>query len=116
MRIKSYLRGRSVVTAVEGHLSSPRYIKCGVLQGSVRAPIFYLLYFRSHSVVVHSSNHVIFAYDSFKVNTHCSVHHTTHGALAGYPFAYILGGVGHTDRGLQQKKSFPALFELLGNL
>ena len=58
---RSYLSNRSQSVLVDGHISEPTEITCGVPQGSVLGPILFVLYttplstvIKSHSVIDHS--------------------------------------------------------------
>ena len=67
--ISSYLKDRSIVTAVDGVLSTPRPISSGVPQGSVLGPLLFLIYFRSLPAAVKKCTPVMFADDTLLYET-----------------------------------------------
>ena len=61
--IKDYLTGRKQSVNVDGYQSEKRLVSCGVLQGSVLGPIFFLIYIDDLPNVVFSSLAFLFADD-----------------------------------------------------
>ena len=51
--INSYLRNRSQSVFIEGHLSDPLPVECGVPQGSILGPLLYILYTNDLPEAVH---------------------------------------------------------------
>ena len=47
-----YLTGRTQQCFINGHLSSPRVVSCGVRQGSILGPLFFLIYINELGPVV----------------------------------------------------------------
>ena len=62
--LKSYLSERSQKCKVNGFLSSERSIKCGVPQGSILGPLFFLLYINDLPECLHKSKSRLFADDT----------------------------------------------------
>ena len=61
--IKDYLTGRTQSVNVVGYQSEKRLVSCGVPQGSVLGPIFFLIYINDPPSVVFSSLALLFADD-----------------------------------------------------
>ena len=54
--IKSYLEKRTQCVYVEGHLSDPLYVECGVPQGSILGPLLYLVYTNDLPEAIHEQH------------------------------------------------------------
>uniref|UniRef100_A0A671W1V6 Reverse transcriptase domain-containing protein n=1 Tax=Sparus aurata TaxID=8175 RepID=A0A671W1V6_SPAAU len=68
----SYLTDRTQVCDVEGTLSEPQSIVCGVPQGSILGPLLFLLYINDMSAVVHCKL-LLYADDSALLVPGCNV-------------------------------------------
>ena len=64
--VRSYLSGRTQTVSIDGRLSSPTVIRCGVPQGSVLVPILFILYTIPLSCVIgnHPVSHQLYADDT----------------------------------------------------
>ena len=61
---ESYLSDRIQQTVVEGHLSFPKQIKCGVPQGSILGPLLFICYINDLQNLCHSCTPYLYADDS----------------------------------------------------
>ena len=61
---KSYLTNREQVCAINGHLSSPQNIVCGVPQGSILRPLLFLLYINDLPTSLKESTPFLYAADT----------------------------------------------------
>lgn len=62
--IKSYLENRTIQTRVNDVLSSDERVKCGVPQGSILGPLFYLLYIHNIQEIGLEGKYSVFADDT----------------------------------------------------
>ena len=62
--VESYLYGRTQLTVVNGHKSSTGKIQCGVPQGSILGPLFFILYVNSLPNILHNSKVYLYADDT----------------------------------------------------
>ena len=64
--LRSYLSGRAQTVSIDGKLSSPSVIHCGVPQGSVLGPILFIIYTQPLSCVIgsHPVSHQLYADDT----------------------------------------------------
>ena len=71
---RSYLSGRTQTVYIDGRLSSPAIIHCGVPQGSVLGPILFILYTQPLSYVIgsHPVSHQMYADDTQIHSSSCS--------------------------------------------
>jgi len=60
----SYLKGRSQVTQIDGHVSSKELNPCGVLQGSVLGPLLFVIYITDIHKSSDKLNFFLFADDT----------------------------------------------------
>ena len=70
---KSYLTDRQQQTSVNGLLSSPAHVKCGVPQGSILGPLLFLIYINDFPCCLKYSTPRIFADDSSITTTGKSI-------------------------------------------
>lgn len=69
----SYLTDRNQQCLVNGHLSSPKIIKCGVPQGSILGPLLFLIYINDLPNCLKHSNARMFADDTNITTTSKSI-------------------------------------------
>ena len=50
---KSYMSNRSQSVSIEGYLSQPQHLECGVPQGSIPGPLLYMFYTNDMPEAVH---------------------------------------------------------------
>ena len=67
--IDSYLRTRSQVTKVSNHTSLPGDLSCGVPQGSILGPLFFIAYINSLPQAISNSKVFLYADDTAIVTT-----------------------------------------------
>lgn len=72
--LESYLCFRTIVTSVDGALSSSLPISSGVPQGSVLGPLLFLIYFSTLPAAVKQSTSAMFADDTLVYNASCVGH------------------------------------------
>ena len=61
---ESYLTKRQQVCFINGHISSPRQITCGVPQGSILGPLLFLLYINDMPQCLKSTTPCLYADDT----------------------------------------------------
>ena len=69
--VRSYLSNRSQSVFIEGCLSEPLPIECGVPQGSILGPLLYIIYTNDLPEVVHQESHPQELNPNPLFNTHC---------------------------------------------
>ena len=74
--VESYLLGRSQVTIVNNVLSACGNLECGVLQGSILGPLFFILYVTSLPDMLPDSNVFLYADDTAIAVSCKNVQHT----------------------------------------
>ena len=62
--IESYLFGRTQVMSVNNNMSKPGKVECGVPQGSILGPLFFILYVNSLPSILDTSSVYLYADDS----------------------------------------------------
>lgn len=71
--LQSYLENRKQSVIIDGHLSSPQDIKCGVPQGSILGPLLFNIYINDIVNLNHDVRYIIYADDTSVLLTSSSV-------------------------------------------
>eukprot|EP00732_Lithocolla_globosa_P001079 Lithocolla_globosa_v1_NODE_479_length_3945_cov_27.737018.p2 type:complete len:374 gc:universal NODE_479_length_3945_cov_27.737018:2311-3432(+) len=72
--ICSYLTNRTQVVTIDGISSDPMEITCGVPQGSILGPLFFILYINDLPQALHHSNPLMFADDTTILTLNKDIH------------------------------------------
>ena len=72
--MENYIKTRTQVTNVNGHVSTPRTIMCGTAQGSILGPLIYILYVNDVlNLLNHESDMYLYADDMLIMSDHVNV-------------------------------------------